>query len=214
MGPAAGAVNVSSMSGDISVVVAPGPGPRDVEIVTTSGDVTLILPTDFSGSFELDVGGAPGSGRIRSDFPLSESSGFARERGGRVQLTGQVGTGSHLVRIRNGQGDVTIRRADRPTALSPLPARSPSGERSSNGARELTPVTDNDAWDEFGEHVAAGVLDALRAAVDNDFTDRVLIDFSNLVLNATLTALPDSLAIAVTTEIARDIQADIDIDVR
>jgi beta-lactamase regulating signal transducer with metallopeptidase domain/DUF4097 and DUF4098 domain-containing protein YvlB len=113
VGPAAGPVKVTTGSGAVSIVVAPGAGARDLEITSGNGAITLLLPADFSGDFDLQIDASPNSGHeIRSDFELRHEGGSASaDRHGRIRATGRTGNGAHRVQVRTANGDVVIRRA-------------------------------------------------------------------------------------------------------
>jgi hypothetical protein len=98
--------SVHARSGDGSVTIEAEPGSRaegDWDIVTGDGSVTLAVPDDFGA--ELDA--HTGDGGIRmEDITLSNVSGKL----GRNSLKGTLGSGGHNVRVRTGDGSITLRR--------------------------------------------------------------------------------------------------------
>lgn len=73
-----------------------------IDVVTTSGDVTLAIPA--GSGFRLDVRST--SGRIAADHPVTVQGSDAGP--GRRSLTGTVGTGQGSVRVRTVSGSITI----------------------------------------------------------------------------------------------------------
>jgi DUF4097 and DUF4098 domain-containing protein YvlB len=173
VGPAAGPVDVSTGTGAVDVAVAAGTGRRDVRITSGNGAVTLILPADFDGDFDIQSHGPPdGRYRIDSDFPLRiEPSDGSSARDGRLRATGRSGSGANRVHIRTSNGSVVIRRAA--TALN-LPR--PSGLASSQnidldaGVAPIPPtppqsiLVDHGHLDELEVWIEQTVDAALRAA--------------------------------------------------
>lgn len=99
---ASGSVDVNAGSGSIAVGVAPGIRDAEIELNSADGSVMLVLPSDFSGTFEV-VGPTYRRDWLESDFDLTLEEGRA---------TGQVGDGRNRVRIRAIGGNITIRRGD------------------------------------------------------------------------------------------------------
>jgi hypothetical protein len=94
-------------SGDGSVRIHATPGTTASaawDISTGDGSVTLELPEGFNG--ELDA--HTGDGGVQVDgITLSEVSGEIR----RNSLRGRLGTGGPEVRVRTGDGSITVRRS-------------------------------------------------------------------------------------------------------
>jgi DUF4097 and DUF4098 domain-containing protein YvlB len=98
--------NVHARSGDGSVRIQAEPGSMpnaDWDITTGDGSVTLALPDDFGA--ELDA--HTGDGGIRMvDITLSNVTG----QSGRNTLRGRLGPGGRNLRVRTGDGSITVRR--------------------------------------------------------------------------------------------------------
>jgi len=97
--------SVRARSGDGSVTIHADAGSApesDWDIVTGDGSVTLELPDGFNG--ELDA--HTGDGGIRmSDITLSNVSGKIS----RNNVRGRLGSGGRNVRLRTGDGSITLR---------------------------------------------------------------------------------------------------------
>jgi hypothetical protein len=97
---------VRARSGDGSVVVQAESGSlsaQDWDITTGDGSVTLELPEEFGA--ELDA--RTGDGRIMlTDFTLTPDG----VRHGRNAVRGRLGAGGRSLRIRSGDGSITLRR--------------------------------------------------------------------------------------------------------
>jgi len=97
---------VRARSGDGSVVVEAEPGSAaqaDWDITTGDGSVTLAVPDGFAA--ELDA--HTGDGGIRmEDITLANVSGKI----GRNSVRGTLGAGGKNVRVRTGDGSITLRR--------------------------------------------------------------------------------------------------------
>jgi DUF4097 and DUF4098 domain-containing protein YvlB len=75
----------------------------DWDIVTGDGSVTLEVPDGFSG--ELDA--HTGDGRVRlQDITVSNATGELSKH----TVRGTLGSGGHTVRLRTGDGSITLRR--------------------------------------------------------------------------------------------------------
>jgi DUF4097 and DUF4098 domain-containing protein YvlB len=98
--------NVHARSGDGSVRIQAEPGSMpnaDWDITTGDGSVTLALPDDFGA--ELDA--HTGDGGIRMvDITLSNVTG----QSGRNTLRGRLGPGGRNLRVRTGDGSITLKR--------------------------------------------------------------------------------------------------------
>jgi DUF4097 and DUF4098 domain-containing protein YvlB len=98
--------NVHARSGDGSVTIHAEPGSTanaDWDITTGDGSVTLAVPDGFGA--ELDA--HTGDGGIRmEDITLSNVTGKI----GRNTLRGRLGQGGRNVKVRTGDGSITVRR--------------------------------------------------------------------------------------------------------
>jgi DUF4097 and DUF4098 domain-containing protein YvlB len=98
--------NVHARSGDGSVTIHAEPGSTpdaDWDITTGDGSVTLAVPDGFGA--ELDA--HTGDGGIRmEDVTLSNMTGKI----GRNSLRGRLGEGGRNLRVRTGDGSITVRR--------------------------------------------------------------------------------------------------------
>ena len=102
-----GAVAATTAGGDVRIAVASRELKNGVTIQSGGGDVTLTLPSDFRGDFDLTVTEAdPSETAIRSDFP--EISISSRE--GTVRGTGAVNGGGEKVRVQTTSGTIRLRR--------------------------------------------------------------------------------------------------------
>jgi len=97
-------VRARSGDGSVTVHAAAGSMPAaDWDINTGDGSVTLELPEDFAA--ELDA--HTGDGRIHmQDVTVSNVTGQI----GRNSLRGRLGAGGHSLRVRTGDGSITLRR--------------------------------------------------------------------------------------------------------
>jgi len=99
-------------SGDGSVHVHADPGSAaaaDWEITTGDGSITLEIPDAFNG--ELDA--HTGDGGIHMDgVSVAEgSNGDDRQSRRRNSVRGRIGSGGKSIRIRTGDGSITLRRS-------------------------------------------------------------------------------------------------------
>lgn len=103
----AGAVAAATAGGDVRIAVASRQLKNGVTIQNGGGDVTLTLPSDFRGDFDLTVTDAdPSETAIRSDFPEISIS----RRQGAVRGTGAVNGGGEKVRVQTTSGTIRLRR--------------------------------------------------------------------------------------------------------
>ena len=112
--------SVRARSGDGSVRIAAEPGSTlngDWDISTGDGTVTLAVPDGFNAEIDAHTG----DGRIHlQDLTLTNVTG----RIGRNSVRGRLGEGGSIVRVRSGDGSITLKRSD--AALSTtLPAERP-----------------------------------------------------------------------------------------
>ena len=94
-----------SGDGSVKIHAAPGTGASgDWEITTGDGSITLEIPEGFNG--ELDA--HTGDGRVHvEDVTLSDVTGELR----RNAVRGRLGSGGRAVRLRTGDGSITLRRS-------------------------------------------------------------------------------------------------------
>jgi DUF4097 and DUF4098 domain-containing protein YvlB len=103
----AGAVAATTAGGDVRIAVASRQLKNGVTIQNGGGDVTLTLPSDFRGDFDLTVTDAdPSETAIRSDFPEISIS----RREGTVRGTGAVNGGGEKVRVQTTSGTIRLKR--------------------------------------------------------------------------------------------------------
>jgi putative adhesin len=98
-------VTVRTGDGTVTLVASPGSAASDDwTIATGDGSVTLAVPDAFSADLDAHTG----DGRIAvENLTVSDVTGkMARNR-----LRGQLGTGGRLLRIRTGDGSITLRKA-------------------------------------------------------------------------------------------------------
>jgi DUF4097 and DUF4098 domain-containing protein YvlB len=111
--------SVRARTGDGSMTIAAEPGSSataDWNITTGDGSVTLALPDGFGGEIDAHTG----DGRIHMrDMTLSNVMGEIR----RNTVRGRLGAGGSTVRVRTGDGSITLKRsvlAERPTSPDAL----------------------------------------------------------------------------------------------
>jgi hypothetical protein len=119
LGPIAGSVRAGTGGGDIEVTIENTDGERQtIEMTSGTGKMTLVLPADFDGRFEVETAYTRSLGRatrIDSDFDLQrESPTDWDDREGTprryVRAHGTAGRGRGLVTIKTVNGDIDIRR--------------------------------------------------------------------------------------------------------
>jgi len=100
-----GALRAHSGDGSVRVHAAPGStAASDWDISTGDGSITLEIPDGFGA--ELDA--HTGDGRIDvNDITLSNVTGEIR----RSTVRGRLGSGGSAVRLRTGDGSITLRRS-------------------------------------------------------------------------------------------------------
>jgi lia operon protein LiaG len=110
LGSTSGELRIAALSGDLQAKTVSGRIDLSwsrldnaVSIESTSGDIRLRLPAE--SSFRLEARST--SGRVRCAFPIVLSGGSPPDR---QMLIGEVGSGSHPVRIRTVSGDIEIDR--------------------------------------------------------------------------------------------------------
>jgi DUF4097 and DUF4098 domain-containing protein YvlB len=98
-------LRVHTGDGSVTIHADSGSSPgTDWDIATGDGSVTLELPDGFDA--ELDAHTGDGGIRMR-DLTLSNVTGNIRKN----TLRGRLGDGGHAVRVRTGDGSITLRRS-------------------------------------------------------------------------------------------------------
>jgi DUF4097 and DUF4098 domain-containing protein YvlB len=98
-------LQVHTGDGSVTIHADPGSAPGgDWSIVTGDGSVTLEVPDGFGA--ELDAHTGDGGIRMR-DVTLSNVAGNI----GKNSLRGRLGDGGHAVRVRTGDGSITVKRS-------------------------------------------------------------------------------------------------------
>ena len=98
-------VRAHSGDGSVTIHLNEGSAPAsDWDISTGDGSVTLEIPDSFAA--ELDAHTGDGGISMR-DVTLSNVTG----RIGRNSLRGRLGNGGHNVRVRTGDGSITLKRS-------------------------------------------------------------------------------------------------------
>jgi DUF4097 and DUF4098 domain-containing protein YvlB len=98
-------VRVRTGDGSVTIHADPGSSPAaDWDIVTGDGSVTLEVPDGFGA--ELDAHTGDGGIHMR-DLTLSNVTGKI----GKNSLRGRLGDGGRTVRVRTGDGSITLKRS-------------------------------------------------------------------------------------------------------
>jgi len=112
--------SLSARSGDGHVRITAESGSEsrgDWDITTGDGSVTLALPDGFNAQIDAHTG----DGRVHlRDVSLSTVAGQIS----RHSVRGQLGAGGNLVRLRTGDGSITLRRSASEVSTT-LPAERP-----------------------------------------------------------------------------------------
>jgi hypothetical protein len=98
--------SVRARSGDGSIAVQAQPGSSasaDWEVTSGDGSVTLEIPDDFSASLDARTGDG---GIILEGISVTNVTGAIS----RNTVRGQLGSGGRSVRVRTGDGSITLRR--------------------------------------------------------------------------------------------------------
>ena len=96
----AGPLALSTTNGDVRLAVDSLGAADSIRANTTNGSVRAAVPSNLDGHIELSTL----NGDAHSDFPLSPT-GRARH-----VFTGDIGTGTRLVRLRTVNGSVALVR--------------------------------------------------------------------------------------------------------
>ncbi|MCP4574124.1 MAG: DUF4097 domain-containing protein [bacterium] len=115
-----GWVQAQTGAGDVDIIVSGdfGDGSDGIKVVTGYGEVTVTIPADASVEFDLDLSYTRNSSQsfdIDCDFDLDvehtkkwdKSHGTPRKH---ILGTATINGGKHLVKIRNTNGDIKIRK--------------------------------------------------------------------------------------------------------
>jgi hypothetical protein len=96
-----GPVSASSGNGDIQVEMGAVPADARMSFNSGNGDIVLTLPATFAGEIDATFG----NGDLESDFPITLSGGFSRNR-----VRGVIGSADASIRASSGNGDLVLRR--------------------------------------------------------------------------------------------------------
>ena len=102
-------LNVETSGGEVKAAVFARDPRGGISIANAGGDVTLTLPADFRGDFDLSVSGVPDEDErmIHSDFPEVAVT----RRSGSQRATGQTNGGGVRVAIHTNSGEIRLRKA-------------------------------------------------------------------------------------------------------
>lgn len=117
-----GSVEAATGLGTVSVTMVgnPAAGERDVKIIGSMGDVTLVVPDGLDMDFDLKLAytnNAKKEFRIVSDFPMNQrvSDQWSSSAGSTprkyIYGTGQIGTGRNRITIENINGNIYLKRS-------------------------------------------------------------------------------------------------------
>ena len=105
-----GGLSVQTSGGEVRAAVFSRDPRGGISISNAGGDVTLTLPADFRGDFDISVTGVPGSDdekMIHSDFPELAVT----RRSGTQRATGQTNGGGTRVVIQTTSGEIRLRKS-------------------------------------------------------------------------------------------------------
>ncbi len=105
-----GPLTVETSGGEVRAGLTTRQPRGAISIVNGGGDVTLTLPSDFRGDFDLTVSGVPGGEDetfIHSDVPELAVT----RRGDSQRGTGQINGGGVRVAVRTISGEIRLRKA-------------------------------------------------------------------------------------------------------
>lgn len=114
-----GSVKATTMGGNIDVTETGTGDNKDIELKSMSGDITLVVPADFSIDVEARIiynADDRGQYKIHSDYNLNESTAQKEKDNGwrRTEVltgTGSFNGGKNKVRISTVVGDIYIKKA-------------------------------------------------------------------------------------------------------
>jgi Putative adhesin len=96
------AARVNTGDGSVTLRVEEGSAmSSDWSVTTNDGGVVLYLPANF----DADVDAHTGDGRIRSEFTFSDETREDERR----SIRGRLGRGGHTLKVRTGDGSISIR---------------------------------------------------------------------------------------------------------
>jgi DUF4097 and DUF4098 domain-containing protein YvlB len=99
-------VTIETRDGSIEVTARPGSRTgTDWDVTTGDGNVQLEVPKDFGA--EIDA--RSGDGRVRVDTLTDTPEGRSREDDERSSVTGRLGGGGKLLRVRSSSGSITVK---------------------------------------------------------------------------------------------------------
>ena len=110
-----GWVKATTMGGDVDVTVTGTGG--DVELISMSGDITLVVPSGFSMEFDLEIAYTRGSSQ---DYQIITDQEVKQQVTGEwdydhgsprkyIRGSGTVGGGANRIKIRTVNGNIKIR---------------------------------------------------------------------------------------------------------
>jgi len=99
-------VTIETRDGSIEVTARPGSRTdTDWDVTTGDGNVQLEVPKGFGA--EIDA--RSGDGRVRVDTLTDTPEGSSREDDERSSVTGKLGGGGKLLRVRSSSGSITVK---------------------------------------------------------------------------------------------------------
>ena len=104
-----GPLTVETSGGEVHAGLTARQPRGAISIMDGGGDVTLTLPSDFRGDFDLTVSGVPGGEDevfIHSDFPELAIT----RRGDSQRGSGQLNGGGVRVAVRTTSGEIRVRK--------------------------------------------------------------------------------------------------------
>ena len=102
-----GSISLSTTNGDVHLVTDSLSGTGAIDLSTRRGRITAELPQNVEGNFDLSVM----SGIVRTDLGLAQAP---RSRTGR-HFQGQIGASTRPVKLRAGNGSVTLTTRSAPS---------------------------------------------------------------------------------------------------
>ena len=107
----AGAVRAASAAGGIHAVFLAGRPLKDSFLETNVGSIVVMIPATLAVTVEADVDFAKRANRIQSEFEAIRVSKQDGSFAGGITARGQLNGGGPVLRIRNTNGTIQIRRA-------------------------------------------------------------------------------------------------------
>lgn len=98
----AGEISGRTINGGIDIELAAGADPRQMDLSTVNGGVTVTMPPNYSARVQTETG----QGRVQSDFPIPDM-GNGRAR----RMDFMIGAGGAPMNITTGNGSINLRRA-------------------------------------------------------------------------------------------------------